>query len=303
VISQGSQFGLGTWLLKYSREYEKQADLLGAQIMARAGYDPRDLGRMFETIQKQGGNGAPQWMSSHPDPGNRSSYIAREADALHITRIDQHPEEFKQALTLFKGLPPAKSMAELEKRGTGGGSGSGGGTTSNAPVGRIGGPVPAPSSEFRTVQGGKLFEASVPSNWTAVSSNNAVKFVPENGYGVADGNQTVFTHGIEFGVSRASSSDLNEATRTLINAFARSNPDLRAAGNAQNLRISQRNAIGVPLTNRGYNGRGERIGIYTTFLTDGNLFYLATIVPDEEASQYGPVFDRIARSIRLKDVK
>ena len=30
--------------MKYSREYEKQADLLGAQIMARAGYDPRDLG-------------------------------------------------------------------------------------------------------------------------------------------------------------------------------------------------------------------------------------------------------------------
>ena len=53
VISEGSQFGLGTAMLKYSREYEKQADLLGAQIMARAGYDPRDLGRMFETIQKQ----------------------------------------------------------------------------------------------------------------------------------------------------------------------------------------------------------------------------------------------------------
>ena len=58
VISEGSQFGLGTALLKYSREYEKQADLLGAQIMARAGYDPRDLGRMFETIQKRGGAAA-----------------------------------------------------------------------------------------------------------------------------------------------------------------------------------------------------------------------------------------------------
>src|SRR6185369_5731238 len=41
AISEGSQFGLGTWFMKYSREYEKQADLLGAQIMARAGYDPR----------------------------------------------------------------------------------------------------------------------------------------------------------------------------------------------------------------------------------------------------------------------
>jgi predicted Zn-dependent protease len=42
-IAEGTQFGLGTLLLRYSRNYEKQADLLGAQIMARAGYDPRAL--------------------------------------------------------------------------------------------------------------------------------------------------------------------------------------------------------------------------------------------------------------------
>src|SRR5262245_57182610 len=53
AIAQGSQFGLGTLLLRYSRDFEKQADLLGSQIMARAGYDPRDLAHMFETIQKE----------------------------------------------------------------------------------------------------------------------------------------------------------------------------------------------------------------------------------------------------------
>ncbi len=42
-IAEGTQFGLGTLLLRYSRDYEKQADLLGAQIMAGAGYDPRAL--------------------------------------------------------------------------------------------------------------------------------------------------------------------------------------------------------------------------------------------------------------------
>src|ERR671913_804767 len=84
IVSQGSQFGLGTWLMKYSREYEKQADLVGAQIMARAGYDPRDLAGMFETIQKQGKGAPPQWLSSHPNPGNRSQYIADEASKLQI---------------------------------------------------------------------------------------------------------------------------------------------------------------------------------------------------------------------------
>ena len=96
VISQGSQFGLGTWLMKYSREYERQADIVGVQIMARAGYDPRDLAHMFETIQKQGGNGGPEWLSSHPNPGNRTQYINQEAAQL---RIGPRPNDsgFQQA--------------------------------------------------------------------------------------------------------------------------------------------------------------------------------------------------------------
>ncbi|MEO7157331.1 MAG: M48 family metallopeptidase, partial [Vicinamibacterales bacterium] len=84
IVSQGSQFGLGTWLMKYSRAYEKDADIVGAQIMARAGYDPRELAHMFETIQKQGGGGGPEFLSDHPNPGNRTQYINAEAQQLRI---------------------------------------------------------------------------------------------------------------------------------------------------------------------------------------------------------------------------
>ena len=84
VISQGTQFGIGTYFLKFSREYEKEADLQGAQIMARAGYDPRDMANMFKTIEKQGGSGGPQWLSDHPNPGNRYEYINQEAQALRV---------------------------------------------------------------------------------------------------------------------------------------------------------------------------------------------------------------------------
>src|SRR5580765_4970551 len=55
VIAQGSQFGLGAAFMRFSREYERQADIEGAQIMAHAGYDPRDMASMFKTIEKQGG--------------------------------------------------------------------------------------------------------------------------------------------------------------------------------------------------------------------------------------------------------
>src|SRR5438445_3369637 len=43
VVSQGTQFGLGAAFLRFPREFEQQADLEGAQIMARAGYDPREM--------------------------------------------------------------------------------------------------------------------------------------------------------------------------------------------------------------------------------------------------------------------
>jgi Zn-dependent protease with chaperone function len=299
VISEGSQFGLGTWLLKYSREYEKQADLLGAQIMARAGYDPRDLGRMFETIQKQSGGGAPQWMSSHPDPGNRSAYIAREASLLQIATRAEQPGDFQQARTLFARLPPAKSMADLARSGPAN-------TAEGAGVGRVGDPVPAPSADFRRVQGGRLFDVDIPANWQAISSNSSVKYVPPNGYGPVDSSQgrhTVFTHGVELGVARASTRNLQEATETLVGAFASSNPDLRRTAEAREIRISQRSGIGVPLSNRSYSGDTERIGVYTTFLADGNLFYFVTIVPEREADRYRPVFDQIGRSIRLRDAR
>ena len=82
AIAQGSQIGIGTYFLKYSREYEREADLLGAQIMARAGYDPRDMATMFQTIDRRSGNGGPEWLSDHPSPANRYEAINREAALL-----------------------------------------------------------------------------------------------------------------------------------------------------------------------------------------------------------------------------
>ena len=294
VISQGSQFGLGTWLLKYSREYEKQADLLGAQIMARAGYDPRDLAHMFETIQKESKGGGPQWLSSHPDPGNRSQYLAAEASQLQIAR---RPDDrgFLNTKQRFASLPPARSMADVGKPGTGGGNGED--TTS---VGTIGREVPRPSTQYKTARGGNLFQVNVPSNWTAVSSNNSVKFVPQNGYGQYQG-QTVLTHGVELGVARGASRDLRVATDSLVQSFMRGNPDMRQSGQPSDVRISNRTGIITPMLGRSAVGGQELIDLYTTLLADGNVFYYVTVVPESDARFFNDAFDRVGQSIRLSD--
>ena len=196
AITQSADFGLGTLLLRYSRDFEKQADLLGAQIMARAGYDPRALAQMFETIareSKSSGGGGPQWMSSHPDPGNRTLYITREAEALTIaSAVDDR--EFSTIKTSFAGLPAPLTMAELAKRKTEP-------ADSTVPsVGTPGQPVPRPAAEYRSVNGGKVFQADIR-QLDFPANQQRHQIVPENGYGQLNG-QTVFSHGVEFGVRR-----------------------------------------------------------------------------------------------------
>ncbi|RPH59932.1 MAG: hypothetical protein EHM89_09815, partial [Acidobacteria bacterium] len=52
AVAQGTQFGLGTAFLRFSREFERQADLMGSHVMAAAGYDPLEMASMFKTIEK-----------------------------------------------------------------------------------------------------------------------------------------------------------------------------------------------------------------------------------------------------------
>lgn len=53
--------------LKYSRSHEAEADALGTQIAAKAGYDPRALAAFFEALEAEFGEQGPQWLSTHPD--------------------------------------------------------------------------------------------------------------------------------------------------------------------------------------------------------------------------------------------
>ena len=62
--------------LKYGRDDELESDRLGVKLMAEAGYDPRSLIAVMEILaQAGGGGGQPEFLSTHPDPGNRAQRI------------------------------------------------------------------------------------------------------------------------------------------------------------------------------------------------------------------------------------
>jgi predicted Zn-dependent protease len=57
--------------LPYSREFEREADRIGVELAARAGYDPRAAVTLWQKMAQVGGGGTPQFLSTHPSPENR----------------------------------------------------------------------------------------------------------------------------------------------------------------------------------------------------------------------------------------
>jgi hypothetical protein len=296
AIGQGGPALIGISFLKFSREYEKQADILGSRIMAGAGYDPRDMANVFRTIEQESGPGGPQFLSDHPNPGNRFEYINQEAKALKVPADPRRvTPEFQSAQGHLRSLPPAPSSEEWAKNKKTVGTTSGGATGAPPSTGTI----PRPDTRSTTYNEGNLFKVSVPSNWQELASTNSVTFAPQGAYGTVNGN-SVFTHGVEMGVSRNESHDLQTATTELLEGLRQSNPRLSSPGNYERTTMGGRQALHTVLSNiSDATGGQEVIDLYTTQLSDGSLFYAIGVAPRDEYNSYSPVFRNVVRSIQL----
>ncbi|MDE3197295.1 MAG: M48 family metalloprotease, partial [Acidobacteriota bacterium] len=78
IAAQGIGFATNLGFLKMSRGAERQADLEGASLAYNAGFDPHGLPQFFEIIEAKYGAGGAQFMSDHPNPGNRTEYVDAE---------------------------------------------------------------------------------------------------------------------------------------------------------------------------------------------------------------------------------
>ncbi len=295
VISQGTQFGIGTAFLRFSREFEKQADIEGTHIMARAGYDPRDMANMFRTIQQQGGSGGPQWLSDHPDPGNRIEYITAEARALRVENPIRDTRQFDQVQAHLRTLPRAPTTEEATRNAKNRTVGTAG-ADNRPPSGR----VEPPADRYRAYDEGNLFRVSVPENWRELPGNNVVTFAPDGAYGTANG-QSIFTHGIEIGISRNEAHDLQNATRELLDTLAQNNPRMGRPTQFDRTSIDGRPALRTTVSNvSDATGARETIEVYTTQMADGTLLYAIGVAPANTFDRYRDVFQQIVASLNLR---
>jgi hypothetical protein len=308
AVGQLAQLPIGVYFLKYSREYETEADLLGARIMANAGYNPRDLGNMFRTIEAQGGGGG-GFLSDHPSPKDRYAKINQEAQYLSInTARSTGDREFYAVRERLSGYPRAQTMAQIQRSGQRypnqgdrypdqypGQYPAGDQTGYPMPAGR----VEYPSTRFRTYNEG-LFTVSVPENWREINQQGGIWFAPNGGYGSAPNGQATFTHAVNFGTLQSQSGNLQQATNYFVNGLQQRNGNLRASSNYQRVYVDGQNALALTMTNVNQaTGQSEVVTLITTQLRNGELFYMIAVSPRNEYSSYQGVFQSILSSLQL----
>jgi hypothetical protein len=226
--------------MKFSREYESQADILGVQLMARAGYNPQSMANMFRTLASQGRRRT-EWLSDHPNPGNREQRMIQEAKMLNATGNPYgNTAEFQRAQARLKGMSPALTAQQIEQQ-----------NQRRQPIGTTGRTVNVapPSGSFRTYQPANGLRVAVPTNWEPVeSAGSAVTYAPQGAYFQGDNGGSAFTHGVEVGVAQGTG-NLQNDTNSLLRNFSQGNPNLQQSGRAQNDNVGGRNGITVQLAN------------------------------------------------------
>lgn len=88
ALGLGAQYGI---LLPYSRRHESEADMLGQELMAQAGFDPREAVTLWQKMAQKGGATPPELLSTHPAPATR----IQQLDA----QVSQYMPLYQQALT------------------------------------------------------------------------------------------------------------------------------------------------------------------------------------------------------------
>lgn len=106
-LTEAAAQGLQLALLGYSRAHESESDEIGVEYSSKIGYDAREMSKFFGTIkriQDKSGQAVPQFMSTHPDPGNRLTRVRELAQEYQKQNPAQYQIERDRYLRLIDGM-------------------------------------------------------------------------------------------------------------------------------------------------------------------------------------------------------
>ena len=276
LLTQGVALGAGGVLLHYSRSDETQADVLGTQILYDSGYDPRAMAQFFEKLEADTqGKNPPQFLSDHPNPGNRVERVDEEIDKLggvpaNAKRDSAEFEAIKRevmALPVVKMPPVATASA-----------------------------APAPSGTFVEYQA-SAYALKVPENWKKYEDKSSVTFAPDGGISQSGS----LAYGMIVSVQAqadASEHALENATQALIKELAKTNPGLKVTREPGRVELNGQPGLSTYLSNDSPAGGQETNWLVTVLQPEGLLSFLC-VAPKAAYPEYEKTFTAVLDSVRL----
>ncbi|MBV8708230.1 MAG: M48 family metalloprotease [Acidobacteriaceae bacterium] len=301
VAQQGIGMVTGLGFLKMSRGAEKEADLEGVGILYDAGYDPHGMPEFFQTIESKYGEGGAQFMSDHPNPGNRTEYINKEITGFvpRSNLITTSPEfaRIKAQVSDMHAYTAQEISSGAWKRqnpyqtvGAGMNQTAGGGAAPDLNV----------SGGWKSFSGSG-FSLQIPGNWDVYQGGTAAMIGPRGGIArSADNGAGNVIYGMLTdqyapggGVSGGAAMD------ALVSEITRDNPGV-APGRQSAITVNGIQGQSVQCSNpSGNNGRGEQDWIVAFPARNGSLRYFVFVAPTPDFEKMRPTFQRILQSLRM----
>jgi hypothetical protein len=286
VLAQLGQLGLGlgvnSVLLKYSRDAERQADAFGARLMGQVGYDPLEMARFFEKLEAEGGSRAPEFLSSHPNPGNRVEAVQAEISTLPQQRYDAATGRFGQAKQMVAQLPPPKRPAATSAAATA--------------------PDPPNNAQFRQLET-NAFSLAYPGGWQVFGDRTSavLTIAPRQGLVQSASGQVSIGYGavLSYYYPQDGKLDLERSTRELISQLAFINPNQQVSGSQRRVRVDGQPALLTTLSSVSPYG-GTETDYLVTAVQPRGLFYMVFIGPQTQFNQLVGTFDQMLRSLRFR---
>jgi Zn-dependent protease with chaperone function len=314
LAQSGIQFGAQGLMLKYSRGDESQADAVGAMILYKAGYNPQAMADFFKTLESQSAGAPPQWLSDHPNPGNREQAIEKElrpwppknydTDSAAFQRTRQHAKGVK-AYTGQEIAAGAKTgqWAAMNKK-DGAVFNSFGTTAVSART-----PVPAatvqsmlPSQRMVDTNLGPL-KIARPENWGVIMPSHGADHVT-----IAP-NAGVTPNGVGYGVlinaAKVSGQfNMDAITAELVQQLERTD-GVKPLANAQPIDVNGMHGRSVnmqsasPFPSANGQQQLERDWLVTLPQSTDTVFFFVFVAPQTDFARFQPTFDAILKSIKF----
>jgi Zn-dependent protease with chaperone function len=309
----GIQLGAGTLILKYSRGDEAQADAVGAIILWKAGFNPIALADFFQKLAAEGNQG-PQFLSDHPNPGNRRTAIQTEikdwpskqysGDTAQFAGVREHATGVRayNAKEIADGAKNGQWTAENRKNGA---------VFPDAPAAGAGlGSMPAvsisavqPSSNFQTANLAAGLSISRPQNWDVIGNQqNSATIAPRAG---ASGGSVAY--GVVIGTTRAPSANMSasQLTSSIAQNLQSSDSNMRVVGQVQPVTVGGSSGGSVQLETispmTGADGKTQRERDWLVTVQRGSdAIFLVFVSTSANYEQFRPTFERMLRSVQLR---